>query len=160
MVLQFRRVSMERAKDRMKGIIMRSQVALSLLSLVLVCGAGCSDPNGLQPVSGSVSFQGKPLDQGAIQFLPVDGSPSESGAGIKDGQYSIPVENGLAPGKYKVTVFSYDESGAKVPDNTMPGDVVGVQFKERIPAKYNTQTSLTAEIEAGKENKVDFQLDD
>jgi hypothetical protein len=139
---------------------MCARVAYSLLSLALACGIGCSDPSGLQPVSGTVSFQGKPLDQGAIQFLPLDGSHTESGAGIKDGRYSIPAENGLAPGKYKVTVFSYDETGAKVPDNTtMPGDTVGVQFKERIPAKYNTDTILKAEVVAGQKNVLDFQLD-
>ena len=139
---------------------MGARVACFLLSLALVSGSGCSDGSGLQPVSGTVSFQGKPLDQGAIQFLPVEGSRTESGAGIKDGQYSIPAENGLAPGKYKVTVFSYDERGAKIPDNTtMPGDTVGVQFKERIPAKYNTETILKAEVVAGEANVFDFRLD-
>src|SRR5688572_24926741 len=139
---------------------MRSQIGLPLLSLAFVCTPGCSDSNGPQPVSGSVVFQGKPLDQGAIQFVPADGGPTESGAGIKDGQYSIPAENGLMPGKYKVSVLSYDERGAKVPDSTtMPGDTVGVQFKERIPAKYNTETILKAEVVAGQANVFDFQLD-
>lgn len=137
----------------------RFMLAARGLSLAVLF-AGCSDPMGPQPVSGTVTFQGKLLDQGAIQFLPADGSPTESGAGIKDGQYLIPAQNGLAPGKYKVTVFSYDQAGAKVPDNTtMPGDTVGVQFKERIPAKYNTKTTLTAEVAAGKMNEFDFQLD-
>ena len=139
---------------------MGARVTCSVLSLALVCGIGCAEPSGLLPVSGTVSFKGKPLDQGAIQFLPLEGSPTESGAGIKEGEYSIPAENGLAPGKYKVTVFSYDESGAKEPDTTtMPGDTVGVQFKERIPAKYNTETILKAEVVAGETNVFDFQLD-
>jgi hypothetical protein len=139
--------------------IMLSRGGWALLCLVGLSVCGCTQHSGLEPVTGTVTFQGQPLDQGAIQFLPVESGPTESGAGIKNGHYEIPVANGLAPGKYKVTVFSYDQNGPKVPSNVMPGDAVGVQFKERIPPKYNTETTLTAEVVKGKKNQFDYQLD-
>jgi hypothetical protein len=138
---------------------MYTRVGWALSGFVVLLAAGCTEPGGLQPVSGTVTFEGKPLDQGAIQFLPFGAGPTESGAGIKDGKYSIPAANGLSPGRYKVTVFSYDETGPKVPREEIPGDPGGMQFKERIPARYNTETTLTAEVVAGQKNEFNFQLD-
>jgi hypothetical protein len=132
--------------------------ALTLLFAVMLAGCG-RDPNAPQPVTGMVFFKGEPLDQGAIQFMPVDEGPTESGSGVENGAFSIPEENGLVPGKYKVAVFSYDKSGAKVQSEDIPGDPGAVQFKERIPAKYNTKTELTAEVASGGENNFEFRID-
>ncbi len=63
------------------------------------------------------------------------------------------------PGKYKVTILSYDQTGPKVPDNSMPGEGSLTQYRERIPIKYNAETILTAEVVVGKPNKFDFVLD-
>jgi hypothetical protein len=129
-----------------------------------VCGllpfaGGCGDSTGRQEVTGTVYFKGQPLDQGRIHFVPVGGGPTESGATIENGRYRIPRDNGLMPGTYKVSVFSYDQKGAKVQSEEVPGDPGNTQFKERIPAKYNTQTTLTAEVTAGGSNVFDFKID-
>jgi hypothetical protein len=129
----------------------------------LGCGillAGCaSDPLGRQAVSGTVEFQGQPLDQGRIHFAPVSKGPTESGATIENGKFKIPRESGLAPGTYKVSVFSYDQKGAKVPSDEVPGDPGNTQFKERIPKKYNAQTTLTVEVKKDESNDFDLKLD-
>jgi hypothetical protein len=62
------------------------------------------------------------------------------------------------PGPYKVSVFSYDQSGAKVEATDMPGDPGNVQFRERIPDKYNTKTTLTADVTTGR-NRFEFNLE-
>src|SRR5688500_16411557 len=106
--------------------------------VVLLAGCG-GDPLGRQAVSGTVHFQGKPLDQGRIQFVPVTKGPTESGATIESGKFQIARDSGLAPGTYKVSVFSYDQKGAKVQSEEVPGDPGNTQFKERIPKKYNAE---------------------
>lgn len=125
---------------------------------LLIAGCG-GDPLGRQPVSGTVHFQGQPLDQGAIQFVPAEKGPTEAGGPIENGQYQIPREAGLAPGTYKVTIWSYDRKGAKVQSEDIPGEPSATQFKERIPAKYNTKTTLTAEVKKDGSNVFDFKLD-
>ena len=130
------------------------------LGVGLLAVAGCGDPLGRQAVSGKVTFKGQPLDQGSIRFVPADGKgATESGGGIENGKYTIPRDHGLVPGKYKVTVFSYDQKGPKVQMPEMPGESSAVQFKERIPEKYNLKTTLTAEVTSGGPNTFDFNLD-
>jgi hypothetical protein len=116
---------------------------------LLLCGCG-SERVGNQ-VSGVVTFQGKPLDQGMIQFYPAEGQATFSGGEIKDGRYMLPPEFGLAPGKYHVRINS--------PEGSVPaGSVEMVAVKERIPAKYNSETTLTAEIKESEENEFDFEI--
>lgn len=120
---------------------------------------GCGhDPNARQGVKGTVTFQGAPLDQGRIQFVPATTGPTEAGATIENGLYTVPPDPGLVPGSYKVSIFSYDKTGAKVQSTDLPGDPGATQFRERIPAKYNTATELTAEIKADGKNVADFKL--
>jgi len=122
--------------------------------------AGCnSDPLERQAVSGTVYFHGQPLDQGRIQFVPVEKGPTESGATIENGKFKIPRDSGLAPGNYKVSVFSYDRKGPKVQSEEIPGDPGNTQFKERIAKKYNAQTTLTAEVKKGGSNDFEFKVD-
>jgi hypothetical protein len=125
---------------------MRTQRRRLVLLLGAILIAGCGDPNARQAVSGTVSWNGQPLDQGRIYFAPITQGVSEAGATIENGKYSIPRDLGLVPGTYKVSVFSYDRTGAKVQSEEIPGDPGASQFKERIPRKYNVETTLKAEV--------------
>jgi hypothetical protein len=138
---------------------MRTQGRCLALVVGVVLIAGCGDPNARRAVSGTVSFGDRPLDQGSIYFAPIGQGSSEAGATIENGKYSIPRDVGLVPGTYKVSIFSYDRTGAKVQSEEIPGDPGATQFKERIPAKYNRETKLTAEVTASGKNVFDFNLD-
>jgi hypothetical protein len=102
-------------------------------------------------VTGTVTFQGKPLDQGSIQFYPTEGQSTFSGSSIENGNYRLPPEFGLAPGNYTVRINSAE--GRASPDGLEVTDI-----KERIPAKYNTETTLSAEVKDGGDNKFDFEI--
>src|SRR5438094_3135175 len=116
---------------------MRRQRCILVLFPALGLLVGCGhDPNARQAVSGTVYFKGQPLDQGRIHFVPTNKGPSETGATIENGKYTIPRDLGLVPGTYKVSVYSYDRKGAKVPSNEIPGEPAATQAKERIPSKY------------------------
>jgi hypothetical protein len=132
-----------------------------LLCMCIVAAgiSGCADSGPKRyAVSGVVKWQGKPLDQGAITFLAEDpATGSGGGAMIKDGQYSIPAKQGLLPGRYKVMVTSADPKN-KAPDPDSPPGYLPVP-KDRLLPKYNTQTTLTADVKPQGQNTFNFEVD-
>jgi hypothetical protein len=135
----------------------RSLNHLLVVSLVLIGSFGCADSGPKRyAVSGHVNWKGKPLDQGAITFVGEDTALGIGGAMIKDGQYSIPAAQGLLAGRYKVTITSSDAKN-RVPDPDSPPGYLPV-LKDRIQSKYNTQTTLTAEVQAEGRNTFDFEV--
>jgi hypothetical protein len=131
----------------------------ALAALVLgTAAAGCGGGDGLprQAVSGSVTLDGKPLAGGSIQFQPGPGSSAavSGGAVIADGRFAIAREQGLVPGSYKVMIFSH--GGAEAAPEA-PGPQTGPP-PERIPARYNASTTLTADVAQDKPNEFQFEL--
>jgi len=121
--------------------------------------AGCAGGEAKRyAVSGVVKWRGKPLDQGAITFLAEDPALGSGGGDmIKDGRYSIPAKQGLLPGRYKVMITSVDPKN-QVPDpDALPGYLPVP--KDRIQPRYNTRTTLTAEVKAEGKNTFDFEVD-
>src|SRR4051794_16986957 len=82
--------------------------SFGLLLGVVVC-VGCSNEPKRFEVNGNVTLKGKPVDEAIIDFMPVSTSGGiKQGALIRDGKYSIPKEQGLPPGEYKVTIIKGD----------------------------------------------------
>ena len=123
------------------------------LATSLLAGCG-SEPKKLR-VSGTVKYKGAPLPNGAITFIPDGGAGSMGGATIKDGAFEMPAATGLLAGKYKVAVSQPDPKGA-APDGDAPG--ASRDAKELIPAKYNAQTELGAEVKPEGPNEFPFDL--
>lgn len=129
--------------------------------LVTGCG-GAPNPLDRQPVTGTVKFNGAPLDHGTIDLSPVVPGRKAVGAGamIKSGSFSIPAAQGLPPGKYLVRIYSPD--GGEGPKDAMPGDTqvdpAAPTAKERIPAKYNVDSQETVEVKPGAANKFNFEI--
>jgi hypothetical protein len=131
---------------------------LVCVCIVAVGICGCADAGAKRyAVSGEVKWKGKPLDWGAITFLSEDPAMgSGGGAMIKDGQYSIPAKQGLLPGRYKVMVSAVDSKN-KVIDPDSPPGYLPVP-KDRIQSKYNSQTTLTADVKAEGKNTFNFEV--
>lgn len=137
----------------------RRELTVSMLLLVAALNAGCggSDPLGRRAVSGTVTLDGVPVKQGRIDFQPLQQGGVPSGATISDGKYAIPEEKGLPVGKYRVTINAADTGAVGgLGSDGLPGDVAPVP-KELIPAKYNTETTLTAEV--GDKEPYEFNYD-
>jgi hypothetical protein len=135
-----------------------------ILSLSMaVLAPGCSSGDGLprEPISGTVTLDGEPLSEGAIQFSPAGTAPSgvavSAGAVIAGGRFSIASEHGLVPGTYKVGVNAADRGSAQT-GPAGPGGKSIVRPKELIPNKYNAQTTLIAEVKKGGPNDFRFEL--
>ena len=131
---------------------------LLALAVCTLTGCGGGDPLGRRAVSGTVTFQNKPLDQGAIRFEPTDLEKGVGGGGaIEGGRYRIGEEMGLPPGKYKVWITSPD-SVAEAPVGEAPGETPRTLARERIPPKYNIKTELEAEVPTEGEAELNFDL--
>jgi hypothetical protein len=117
----------------------------TLLALALVWLAGCGDGTTTTQVSGTIKLDGQPIEQGAITFMAADGSTPTSGGEVKDGAYSARVHAGLM----RVSISSAKVVGKKkiYPTPNSPEMPITV---EAVPAKYNTQTTLTLEVKGSK----------
>jgi len=140
---------------------MRKFVAPILLLLSFL-PTGCGgNSDGRQALSGSVLLHGEPLDHGAVKFQPT--TPDQqyaTGAMIQLGKFDIPREFGLTPGVYKVIITSQElDKNEPAPVAKGPGGTLPPAMRERVPAAYNSQSTLTIEVKAMREvNRFDFDI--
>ena len=124
------------------------------LRIIAVCGwiallfiaSGCSPENklGRQPVSGTITLNGEPLQRGSILFAPTDPNSVSSGAEVSGGTFSIPPHQGLTSGTYAVRIYATDETAEQV-EPALPGPGINTQ-PERIPPEYNIKSKLSLEV--------------
>ncbi|QDT55888.1 hypothetical protein Pan44_39360 [Caulifigura coniformis] len=128
------------------GVRSRFSRTLRVLLFPLVV-AGCSNTGeGLGAVEGVIQLDGKPLSGASVIFEPLNGSPS-IGYADEDGQYELRFSRhamGATVGDHKVRVSTAE-------------DQEGRRSKERVPARYNVKTELTASVKSGH-NSIDFDL--
>ncbi len=128
---------------------------LGLTSTLLL--TGCGD-GGKARMQGTVTFDGQPIEEGSISFLPADGTDSrKASAAILKGVYDIPADRAPTAGKFKVEITWMKRTGNKIA-SADPGMAPADETKEAIPAKYNRESTLVRDLVAG-ENKLDFNLE-
>lgn len=132
---------------------------------LLVAGsilAGCGgDRLPVVPVEGKVTYQGKPLEFGAVIFQPAAG-PGASGTIQPDGTFRLSTygnEDGAVLGTHKVAFSCFDSQSPNAPPPD-PSKEPGLG-KPLIPRKYlSAETSgLTAEVKSRNE-PFEFVLTD
>lgn len=128
-------------------------VCLSIFTLFIATGCGDgggSDQPDLGTVTGVVTMDGKPLANVTVVFTPTAGRPSNAKTDAA-GNYELGYlrdTRGAVIGSHQVSISTPQENP------TPPGQV----YKDPIPAKYNTKTTLTADVKEGA-NTFDFQLE-
>jgi hypothetical protein len=128
------------------------------LFAVTGCAGGEAGPKTMR-VWGDVSYDGKPIEEGTIDFVSTDGSPPAQ-APIKAGHYDLPTEAGpVADKTYQVRISALAKTGKSVP-NLMPGGGDAMEpLYNTIPAEYNSKSTLTASISPdASKNQFDFNL--
>jgi hypothetical protein len=115
---------------------------------------GCSS-SGAAAVEGKVSYGGEPIDVGSIAFIPTAEGGTKSGGLIDRGTYRIEAKVGPAPGPHRVEIRWAKATGQKRKNEF--GEEIQ-RRQEGLPEKYHSQSTLTAEIKAGK-NLIDFELE-
>jgi len=123
------------------------------------CTVGDDEQDRHLAITGTVTYNGGPVKQGMIHFLPVDPrSPPATGA-IADGEikdvFTRTHGDGIGPGKYRIAITSYDDAllesvarrDAGGPD---PDEVARAAAKIRklIPVRYSNsrESGLTADF--------------
>lgn len=113
-------------------------------SLVVGCGQ-TSEP--LAQVEGTILLDGRPLPNAIVEFQPEGkGRPSVGETG-PDGKYKLRYSKnqaGARIGSHKVMITTFSPSGDG-------------KFRERVPAIYNSATTLIRQVE-GSSNWLDFDL--
>jgi hypothetical protein len=138
-------------------------VALACAPALLLCFllAGCHPGyGGRVEVKGKVILKGTPVKDGIIKFIPVTPGTdqSESGAQILEGEYHIPAEFGLMPGKYKVILTAGD---GRTPANTdePPGPTgANIISKDMIPPEYNVRSTQEVTVTEKGPNVFDYDI--
>lgn len=134
-----------------KGWGYRSIALLVLFAAATVAGCG---GNGMSTVAGTVTVDGKPLEQGAISFVPADGEGPTAGATIEDGKYMTQAP----PGQKKVKITGFEITGQVPAYKGMKNSPMRDIVKEIVPDKYNIQTELNLTIES-TDTTGDFDLE-
>jgi hypothetical protein len=125
-----------------------------LVAASLICGCKGEPPTG--DVSGTISFDGQPIEQGTITFTPADGKGPTAGGSITAGNYMAPK---VPVGTSKVTISGVKSTGKKKMYDDAAAPLVQTSA-EMLPPKYSDvkQTTLQYEVVAGSQTK-DFKLE-
>ena len=122
--------------------------ACCVVALIFCTTLGCGS-DGMVVASGSVSFDGRPLADGAISFYPFDKSVAPQGGRIRDGRFQLRCR----PGRYRVEILaSRVKEGAK---ESTPGMTPLEQY---IPSRYNDTSTLEAEVSTKSQQQFTFDL--
>ena len=116
----------------------------SLVAVLVIAIAGCTQGDGKTSVTGTVVVDGKPALLGSISFMPVDGRGPSAGAAIVDGHYTSRVIAGDTRVAIRVPKVIGQKKRYDTPDSPMI-DVV----EEALPARYNDATDLRVEVKPG-----------
>ncbi|WP_298860862.1 hypothetical protein [uncultured Gimesia sp.] len=142
----------------------RPRTILTLLCVMLFTMTGCGDghPNR-STVTGTVSYNGKPLSVGSLVFIPVGGGPSAQGKIDRNGFYEMGTfddDDGVIPGDYKIMITALTSPGGSgLPEDAVNGNAGPVSV---IPEWYGDleKSGLLVTVVADKANTIDFPLTD
>ena len=112
-------------------------------------------------VTGTVNYEGGPLENGMIRFRPIQRTQApSSGAQIVDGKYTADSHGGVVAGTYRIEIEAYRIDPAY--DGPPPGPLSRDRDPPRqqyLPARYNTNSDLRLTIEPGSRKITkDFAL--
>ncbi|MDR3111299.1 MAG: carboxypeptidase-like regulatory domain-containing protein [Planctomycetaceae bacterium] len=124
-----------------------------LIAIVLLNGCGGKDPRSrdLVPASGSVVYNGKPVEGATVVFFNEDepSKPGGSAVTASDGKFKISLYgdgDGTYPGNYVVTVSKIEVTSKLTDEQLLDYEL---QYKE-IPADNTKTVSLLPEKYATK----------
>lgn len=143
---------------------MRFFSLLLLASASLMLCTGCFGQKGLEtaPVTGVVTYNGKPLPYGRVSFRPQAGSPA-TGDIQSDGSFSLSTYgngDGAIVGTHQVSITATEADAGNMAETAANTEMVVP--KSLIPKKYTSfsTSEIIAEVVASGENKFTLELKD
>jgi len=153
----------------------RIYLSMALMAAVTVFCPACSKSGrleGVQPVTGVVTYQGSPVTGATVTFSP-QGGGVRAAAATTDAQGNFQLttlqsNDGAMPGEYRVVVTKIETTSTEMTDEEMQkhiekhGAPPTVESKNLLPEKYAKRdtTDLTATVKQGEKNHFEFALSD
>jgi hypothetical protein len=134
-----------------------SLIFCGLVVLTICLGCGQDNPRGRKAISGHVTLDGGPLEQGNVEFHPLFEGGVQSGGTITGGSYSIPPHDGVVVGNYRVAITDFVPTPS-LPPGYMPGDPLPPSPKPKVPAEWNSKSQHTIEVKKEGPFKFDFDI--
>jgi hypothetical protein len=126
------------------ALLLRSRHASGVTYLLVLVGlmstVGCSDKIA---VTGQVSLNNTPVEDGTITFVPVDGKGPSAGNLIHQGQYSVEV----LPGKKLVRIEGYKTVGT-IKMAIGPKPIDAPDKRRIVPKQYNSESKLEVDVDS------------
>jgi hypothetical protein len=157
----------------MKGnpFMTRNQTTVWLVALLLVgflvSTVGCADKGAtginyshvkLVKMSGKITLDGVALPYAQVFFTDTSTNNSAFGLADEQGNYTIMFnteKQGIEPGEKKVEIWSARGGPDFIGPFRVPEEIL--KEKEKVPAQYNTKSTLTVRVSRDKVGKSDTQ---
>jgi hypothetical protein len=136
-------------------------IIIVVFVLITISFCGCGNKSNLISVSGNITFDGQPLPDGTIAFIPAGAIGSPTAAKIKNGKYNARVSAGSMI--VRITAeknYAENEIKELKEDPMHKSDPLfkPENFKKQyIPKIYNELSILKEEINDSAKN-IDFNL--
>lgn len=130
---------------------MAFRITVSVICGILVSSfLGCSTDDKIPkfPVSGSVTYKGKPLEGAIVSFTPTTAGRPASAVTDSNGKYALSTESngdGALADIYKVTIAKYDrQPPAQLPTPQEPRDATKdmLDITDEYPAAYDEMDAV------------------
>jgi hypothetical protein len=133
--------------------IARINSSIALWATAILVATGCEQAPPVGQVQGTVTLDGKPVDNGTIRFTPLEGQAATAGGVIDDGKFSstVPIA------KHRVEISATQISGEATAEGRHTPVAGDYTATELIPEKYNTNSELTLDVTSGL-NEPHFDL--
>jgi len=152
------------------------------MAIVTLTSLGCGGQRDTVIVSGTVTFDGKQVENGDIRFFPARGTGTRaSGAPIIDGKYVAKYKGGVPIGTHRVKIRAFVLEGigsaagsapvaedlisraprrTKAQRKTIPLPIYVVEGREQfLPGKFNVNSELELTVSGDDtEQTSDFAL--
>jgi hypothetical protein len=126
--------------------IARLAITSGLVAVVLA--NGCQRANDFVEVTGTITWNGEPIPTGMIVLQPTEPRQPPAGGKIDEGKFVLHSK----PGKMRVQVEAVRSTKQRDPQT---GTFLGEMY---IPARYNRETVLEADITREGKNTIEFAL--
>ena len=135
------------------------------LVVVLLFVVGCSQSSTMPmaTVTGTVTYNGEPIDNVSVTFLPESGARSAAGLTDSSGKFTLSTletSDGASPGVSKVVLTETPDGSPPMPGE--PGFDTWKPPEQRFPMKYTEpeNSGFTAEVKMGEANDFTFAMTD
>lgn len=121
-----------------------------VLATMIGCGSKAYEGQQRAEVSGAISLNGSPVQQGSINLSPIGHEGRSASASIEAGKYLITEDQGPNMGKYRVEIYAFEPKQGTSADSD-------AGMPQVAPREFNVESTLELEVDSEKVAK-DFTL--